>query len=70
MPEGRLVQTNEKINATAPIQEQKHLIEHKIITAREMKRALTFTAPVLSSSTPTASKFNLFVLGTRPAAKK
>lgn len=29
---------------------------------------VTFTAPVLSSSTPTASRFNLFVLGALPAA--
>lgn len=31
---------------------------------------MTFTAPVLSSSTPTASKFSLFELGVRPMIEK
>lgn len=37
---------------------------------KQMGKLVTLTAPVLSSSTPTASKFNLFVLGARPVTNE
>lgn len=37
---------------------------------KQMGKLVTLTAPVWSSSTPTAAKFNLFVLGARPVTNK